>query len=449
MSLFTLRIFNSNSFRLQTISMSLFYSMRVFLVSIFLFSGPFTDTAKAKEKEMIISLISAGEGKSKEDAINKALRSAVEQAFGVFVSSNTEILNDQLIKDDMTSISQGNIERYEIISDTKGDGEGHIVSLSVDVSVGKMVKYVEGKGGKLNFNGSILAFNIEQQKLRESNEVKAVEDLLNYLQNYYKGDYFDYHIKSHSNPEKHEGELWAVPLVVEARYNKNFTNVIHVICQTLKSLSLTNEESKQLIKQNVSIFPFYISTSKSESEYVVLRNTRTVQLINSFFSSSFSKSYCVFTNNDDCIAFGINKEINPDDLAQELKMSLLVKHAESLLLSEQIKQHNNCRFYEDNIKIESFAFMQLPTKSDLKIRAGKTKHNILNYTGNTAMQYGGYDMTGHVGDNGSREASYFPGSVIEIKNVETNNLFYKDYLFDIRSSDGLKLIKSYKVKKAM
>ena len=52
---------------------------------------------QAQPKE--VSLIVTGEGATKEEATNNALRSAVEQAFGVFVSANTEILNDELIKD--------------------------------------------------------------------------------------------------------------------------------------------------------------------------------------------------------------------------------------------------------------------------------------------------------------------------------------------------------------
>lgn len=40
-----------------------------------------------------VVLITSGSGKNKEEATNTALRSAIEQTFGTFVSSNTEILN--------------------------------------------------------------------------------------------------------------------------------------------------------------------------------------------------------------------------------------------------------------------------------------------------------------------------------------------------------------------
>ena len=42
-----------------------------------------------------VTLVVSGDGETKEDATHVALRSAVEQAYGVFVSANTEIVNDE------------------------------------------------------------------------------------------------------------------------------------------------------------------------------------------------------------------------------------------------------------------------------------------------------------------------------------------------------------------
>ena len=44
-----------------------------------------------------VSLVVVGEGASKEEAVQSALRSAIEQSYGAFVSSNTTILNDELV----------------------------------------------------------------------------------------------------------------------------------------------------------------------------------------------------------------------------------------------------------------------------------------------------------------------------------------------------------------
>ena len=59
-----------------------------------------------------VSLVVSGEGKNKEEATFNALRSAIEQAYGTFVSANTTILNDQLVADEIVSLSSGNIKKY-------------------------------------------------------------------------------------------------------------------------------------------------------------------------------------------------------------------------------------------------------------------------------------------------------------------------------------------------
>lgn len=46
-----------------------------------------------------VSLVVSGGGSTKEEATNNALRSAVEQAYGVYVSTNTTVLNDEIATD--------------------------------------------------------------------------------------------------------------------------------------------------------------------------------------------------------------------------------------------------------------------------------------------------------------------------------------------------------------
>lgn len=66
-----------------------------------------------------VSLVVSGEGRDKEEATLKALRSAIEQAYGTFVSANTTVLNDQLVADEIVSLSSGNIQKYEYLSENK------------------------------------------------------------------------------------------------------------------------------------------------------------------------------------------------------------------------------------------------------------------------------------------------------------------------------------------
>ena len=76
-----------------------------------------------------IRLTVSGEGATKKEATANALRSAIEQAFGTFVSSNIQILNDDIVKDEKLtkSISNkiGNVIE-DIVEDAVEDGLGKI-----------------------------------------------------------------------------------------------------------------------------------------------------------------------------------------------------------------------------------------------------------------------------------------------------------------------------------
>lgn len=69
---------------------------------------------------------------SREDAIRQAQRSAVEEAVGVFIQSQTEIENFELKKDKIFSKTQGYIKRFTVLKESK---EGNLFKLKVSATV--------------------------------------------------------------------------------------------------------------------------------------------------------------------------------------------------------------------------------------------------------------------------------------------------------------------------
>ena len=122
-------------------------------------------------QENTVTLKTTGSAETKEKAVQYALRSAIEQAFGAFISSNTEILNDELVADEITSVASGNIEKYDILSETVNEeGNSWFVTANVIVSVGKLTEFVQAKGVEVEVKGGLYAINIKQQKLNEESE---------------------------------------------------------------------------------------------------------------------------------------------------------------------------------------------------------------------------------------------------------------------------------------
>ena len=99
----------------------------------------FTFAAFSQPKE--VTLVVTGEGATKEEATTNALRSAVEQTFGVFVSANTEILNDDLVRDEVATVSSGNIKLYEEMASISSPDGRVMVTLNAVVSIGQLVSF--------------------------------------------------------------------------------------------------------------------------------------------------------------------------------------------------------------------------------------------------------------------------------------------------------------------
>ena len=98
------------------------------------FCGTIAFAQKAPQE---VTLVVSADGATKTQAIDNALRSAIEQTFGTFVSANTEILNDELVMDEIATVSSGNIQKYkEIASVTLPNGK---TSVTLNVTARKFV----------------------------------------------------------------------------------------------------------------------------------------------------------------------------------------------------------------------------------------------------------------------------------------------------------------------
>ena len=206
-----------------------------------------------------ISITSSGSGKTLEEAKQSALRSTIEQAFGAFISSKTEMFNDQVVADQMASVSSGNIKSYEVLNESQLPDGSWGVTLKAIVSVDKLTSFVEAKGIAIEIKGGMFAFNIKQQLLNEQGEIKAVSEMVGLLFEPMQIS-FDYVIKS-SDPKSLDAESknWGIPLVVTATANKNMDFCANYCIKTLAALSLSSEEVASYKSLNKAVFPVLIN----------------------------------------------------------------------------------------------------------------------------------------------------------------------------------------------
>ena len=202
-----------------------------------------------------IVLVVSGTGATKEDATAVALRSAIEQAFGTFVSANTTILNDELVRDEIATITSGNIKSYKELACLQDEAGVYHVSVSALVSIGKLISYAQAHGSSAEFSGQTFMMNVKMRELNKQNEAEALANLIDQLQ-IMQNNLFDFEIQTKEPRQKDDG--WSVPVELTIRPNKNYVSFIDLLVSTLSSLSLSRIEKLQYEANNMELYCYRI-----------------------------------------------------------------------------------------------------------------------------------------------------------------------------------------------
>jgi hypothetical protein len=218
--------------------------------------------AKAGDNKTV-TLITSGQGKTQDEAKQNALRNAIEQAFGAFISLHTEVVNDNLIKDEIISVSNGNIQKYEIISESAlPNNSGYTTTLKTIVSISKLTSFCESKGMQIEIKGSLFAFNVIQKELAANNEKKALEELVLIAKNI-APKMFDY-ILSTNDPISNNNGSYTLPLKVTIKINNNWETLHNTISEVLNSLSIKGSELDDFKKLNIMTYQKSFLTPKGK-----------------------------------------------------------------------------------------------------------------------------------------------------------------------------------------
>ncbi|MBI3583376.1 MAG: hypothetical protein HY096_05420 [Nitrospinae bacterium] len=123
----------------------LLYSVFFILYSLFWVLPSYSQQIHREPAETITSITVEGIGAivkgdlaiAKDNAVNDALRKAVEQAVGTLVQAQTLVDKYQLISDEIYTKSQGYIKKYSVISERPDLNQGILkVTIQADVSIG-------------------------------------------------------------------------------------------------------------------------------------------------------------------------------------------------------------------------------------------------------------------------------------------------------------------------
>lgn len=206
-----------------------------------------------------IELIVTGDGETKDEATKVALRSAIEQTYGTFVSSNTRLLNDEQVKDEIVTVSSGNVKSYNIINENERNGR-YYVTVDAIVSIGKLISYVKSKGAEAELAGASFAMDIKMKELNRKNQDLALKSMTTELTSMFP-TIFDYKINVSEPKSDYRGKNYRVSITVSVIVNKNVLNCYKIFHNTLDALTLSMSELNDYKTKNLPHSEFSIVTN--------------------------------------------------------------------------------------------------------------------------------------------------------------------------------------------
>lgn len=176
-----------------------------------------------------VKLITSGEGATKKEALDNALVAAVEQAYGIYVSGDTHILNDELIRDEVIQIKRGNITKYSVLNERQISRLKYSATVEATVSADNLLKFAQSKGASCELAGKSLAANVALKKQYIKNGVEAMRQLYNAM-GYVVPKMYDYKLEV-GDPVVFNDDVY-VPIAIDCVFNDNYDTFVEMFKTT-------------------------------------------------------------------------------------------------------------------------------------------------------------------------------------------------------------------------
>ena len=229
-----------------------------------------------EKSDNIINLTVSGRGSTKDNAILNALRLAMRQGFSSFITTNTKILNDSLVNDEVNEMTNGSINKFNILTSDSISKNDYSVVLNVLISVNKMNDLVKSKGIDSKFEGAEFEFNQKLSILNAQNEVKTLKSILDIAFTLFKNS-IDYNVNTYEPVASINNSLnWEIPIDIEFKFNQNIKVFSSYLYKNLRKLSLDYFGYQNFVRlglsNNIKILAIGPVPMLSYNEEVIHRN---------------------------------------------------------------------------------------------------------------------------------------------------------------------------------
>ena len=202
-----------------------------------------------------VTVNASGSATTQDAAVKNALRNAIEQAYGAFISTNTQILNNKLVKDEIVSLSQGVVKSYNIESSAYiKENNRYFVTVKAVVSMNTMASFVNSKtNSSVKVSMGVFDANIKLAELNKKAEKKIIDNLIDFVATIPHLFSYELELEEPFVSRKYK-DVYELRGYVKIMKNENTQQVLELIQKTFKSVSLTEKEREDYQKWGL---PYY------------------------------------------------------------------------------------------------------------------------------------------------------------------------------------------------
>lgn len=156
---------------MKTNKLSVVLILVIFSIAI-LSAGLFAQQAtRTVTSDGVASIFSNDVGLARDQAIDDALRKAVEQTLGTFIQSSTLVENNMVVEDNILSWSDGYVRNHKIIREGKTDPTTYQVTIEAEVELANLKNDWDGIQNLLTKMGNPrVMFMMDEQNIGESTD---------------------------------------------------------------------------------------------------------------------------------------------------------------------------------------------------------------------------------------------------------------------------------------
>jgi len=238
-----------------------------------------------KSQDDGITICATGYGENMDQAITASVRSALEQTFGVFLTSDTrteinESTSSELelsVVDEMASLTNGNIVSYEVISSGLLETGEAMVTTRCTIALEPMQSFVQSKGHSATFSGGLFGRAIKLRELNILAEDAAMQDLVD-MTRLMLATAVDFDVAP-GDPQQSDND-WILPLTIKCKWNSNFTTWKTHFIQSLEGMAMDENEIEDFQNSRQDVVAVSIADGKNflDAKYQKLhfRNPKSI-----------------------------------------------------------------------------------------------------------------------------------------------------------------------------